>query len=191
MSRPAPVRGVALHTERFDIRPIRPLEFSRQSFAWTADTEAFDDLGWRVTGWTWMRWWRKLRRLSGRKRICHGIWPKGEPRPIGLHTLTFADGTVTIGVVIGNRSWWGRNVVVEVRGRIIDDCFERLGVARVQGFVRSRNLPSVYNYGRLGFTHEGTMRQSRHGPDGGRADMLVFGLLRDEWQARRSEGQEQ
>jgi RimJ/RimL family protein N-acetyltransferase len=95
--------------------------------------------------------------------------------------------TAIIGVLIGEKDWWGQGVVSEVREAIVEDCFERLKLERVWAQAHVRNLPSVYNHRKLGFVHEGTLRSAAVGSDGSRADMLVFGMLRAEWSARRGE----
>jgi len=119
--------------------------------------------------------------------MCHGIWPKSGGLCIGLHLLSVSPGsrTGTIGVIIGERDWWGKGVVSEIREAIIADSFERLNLQRMTAQVRVSNLASVYNHRKLGFVHEGTMRSAAVEADGTRVDMLVFGMLRSEWLARK------
>jgi ribosomal-protein-serine acetyltransferase len=81
-------------------------------------------------------------------------------------------------------------VVIETRSAILDFLFDHKGCARACGFVYARNLPSVSNYLTLGFTHEGTLRGQLRRPGGERGDAMVFGMLREEWLARRSTGSE-
>jgi RimJ/RimL family protein N-acetyltransferase len=176
-----------LETERFILRPISPFAFSRQTFHWTADTEAMGDLFQRSKNWTRLRWWRYLRRFSRGNRHTHGIWPKGSDRPIGMHGIV-VDGsrTASLNVLIGEQDWWGKSVVEEVRSAVLDDAFDHMRVERAVGLVRARNFPSVFNYRKLGFKHEGTMRQHFIHVDGKRADSLIFGLLKNEWLTRRA-----
>ena len=56
--------------------------------------------------------------------------------------------------------------------------------------MSSRNFASIYNYQRLGFVNEGTMRQSSRLLDGTHGDQLIFGLLREEWLASRAAGKD-
>lgn len=191
MARPADKVGpIELETERFRLVPIRPMSLVMPTWHWTADKEAFANLGWRTTGWTKRRWWRHLRHQVRRDRQTHGIWPKAGGPCIGLHLakISSKSGIATIGVFVGEKEWWGKGVVDEVRRAIIDDCFERLNLQRIWAQVHVRNLPSVYNHRKLGFTHEGTLRSSVVADDGSRMDMLIYGLLREEWLAGHENG---
>lgn len=179
--------AIELETERFRLVPIRPLSLVLPTLHWTDDRDTFVDLGWRPSGWTARRWWRHLRHLSRGSRICHGIWPKSGRDCIGLHLVNASalSRTATIGVLIAEKDWWGKGVVVEIREAILEDCFERLKLERVWAQANMRNLASVYNHRKLGFVHEGTLRSAVIAKDGTRVDMLVFGMLRAEWSARR------
>jgi RimJ/RimL family protein N-acetyltransferase len=122
--------------------------------------------------------------------MCHGIWPKAGGPCIGLHMVNgsgFA-ASALVGVLVGDKAWWGKGVVAEVREAVLADCFDRLKLERVGAQAQARNLPSVYNHRKLGFVHEGTMRSAAIGSDGARVDMLAFGMLRAEWAARRRDG---
>ena len=50
--------------------------------------------------------------------------------------------------------------------------------------VRVSNHKAIALYERLGFVHEGTHREFLE-RDGQRHDMLLYGMLRPEWEARR------
>ena len=183
------IRAIALETDRFQLIPIRPLSLVRPTLHWTEDRDAFANLGWRSKGWTYRRWWRHLRHLTHGGRMCHGIWPKSGQPCIGLHMVNASalSRTAVVGVLIGDKEWWGKRVVTEVREAIVEDCFDRLKVERVWAQAHVRNLPSIYNHRKLGFVHEGTLRSAAIGSDGSRVDMVVFGMLRSEWSTRRRE----
>lgn len=179
--------AITLETERFVLRPVESRSFSIATFEWTKDAQALAAMNWKSSGWTRWQWWRHLRRFSRKMHLAHGIWPKGESRPIGLHITTFDGGTgnASLGVLIGDREWWGQSVVAESRRAILDDCFGRLGAVRATGNVSSRNFASIYNYQSLGFSKEGVMRQFYPKAGGGRVDQIVFGLLASEWVAAK------
>ena len=181
------IEAASLETERFRLVPIRPLSLVNPTWHWTQDTEALANLGWRTTNWTKRRWWRHLRHQVKGNRHCHGIWPKSGGRCIGLHILnpSPASQSALVGVFVGERDWWGTGVVEEVRQAIIDDCFNRMNMERVWAQVHVRNMASIFNHRKLGFTHEGTMRSAEVARDGTRIDVLIFGLLRSEWSEQR------
>jgi RimJ/RimL family protein N-acetyltransferase len=178
-----------LETERFLLVPVEPLSFSSATFHWTSDAQALSAMNWKAGGWTRWQWWRHIRRYSRKVHMSHGIWPKAEAsrKPIGLHitTLDRGSGNATLSVMLGERDWWGRSVVLECRHAILDDCFDRLAAERATGNVNSRNFASIYNYQNLGFSREGVLRQFYPTAAGGRADQIVFGILASEWTARK------
>jgi RimJ/RimL family protein N-acetyltransferase len=188
MSRSKGPVAIELVTERFVLKPISANELARQTFHWTEDRASFADLAWRTSGWTLWRWWRHLRRQNRRNRLSHSIWPKGAAAPIGFHLIGRDPSTnnFSVGVLVGDRSWWGKGVVAEVRTAILADCFERLNANRVSGTVNGRNFASIYNYQRLGFVREGITRESFMMLDGSRVDQLLFGMLRHEWLALKA-----
>ena len=72
-------------------------------------------------------------------------------------------------------------------GPRLEFLFETLSMHKAHGMVFSRNMASVYNRNALGFQYEGLLREARKARDGGRHDLCMFGLLRDEWRARVAE----
>ncbi|HYI14373.1 MAG TPA: GNAT family protein [Thermomicrobiales bacterium] len=65
--------------------------------------------------------------------------------------------------------------------------FHELNLYRVALTVFAYNTRAITLYERLGFVHEGTHREFLE-RDGQRHDMLLYGLLRREWEDRRDVG---
>lgn len=53
---------------------------------------------------------------------------------------------------------WGRGYLREAVPAILDHAFTTLGLHRIEGFVETQNAPCKRALDRLGFQHEGTMR---------------------------------
>ena len=82
-------------------------------------------------------------------------------------------------------TWWGKGVVEEVRTRVIDHFFEHGPVDRFAAAVNARNLPSVFNYRKLGYRHVGTLHRVNADPVTGEVfDMVLFELFREDWDQR-------
>lgn len=77
-----------------------------------------------------------------------------------------------------------QGIMTEAMTAVIDYGFGTMGLNRVQALTDPRNVPSQRLLRKLGFTHEGTMRENSH-LDGRFTDDMIFGLLRREWEARR------
>jgi len=80
---------------------------------------------------------------------------------------------------------WGRGYMNEALTALLDHGFSELALNRVEADVDPRNTASIKCLTRLGFAYEGLLRQ-RWIVGGEVSDSAFYGLLRDEWFARRS-----
>lgn len=88
---------------------------------------------------------------------------------------------MTTNVVIGNKDYWGKAVVKEVRARCLDFIFEDLHVLKVVGKVNSDNYASIFNYKALKYKTEGVLRRHTKNANDDWVDEIRFGLFREEW----------
>lgn len=85
---------------------------------------------------------------------------------------------------VGETGYWigpaarGRGYVTEAVRAVAAHAFER-GLYRLELLAATGNLASQRVAERAGFTREGVLRKARPIP-AGRADMVVFGLLKEE-----------
>ena len=187
-----PVRkfgAIEIATERLILKPISPLSFARQTLHWTKDRQAMSDLQMKVDGWTFYSWWRRLRKLSNKNRMCHGIWLKHGDKPVGIHMalMNLPSCDVGTGILIGETEWRGKGIAAEAKTAVVNDLFQRCHANRVTSWVHARNFASIHTMHKVGFTREAVMRQQVALLDGTLTDHLGFGLLRSEWQQRQSE----
>ncbi len=177
----------ALESERFVLDSVNRLTAFAISYPWTKDPELIGDFTCSSAPRTRRKWYREMTRPNNRTKFCHAIYPKGESKPIGMHmTVLRGHRSADTSVAIHDRAWWGKGVVAEVRARIIDHFFEYGPVDRFCGAVNARNLPSVFNYRKLGYRHVGTLHRSKSDPVTGDVfDMIVFELFREDWDQGR------
>ncbi len=81
------------------------------------------------------------------------------------------------------RSQWKRGLMNEALTAILDHGFKAMGLNRIEANPLGINMASQKVLAKLGFKHEGTLRQ-RYLHNGEWHDEMWFGLLRDEWEAR-------
>lgn len=84
-------------------------------------------------------------------------------------------GTATLGYWIG-QSHEGKGIVTRSCARVIDELFGRRDVHRLEIRTATHNERSRKLAERLGFTHEGTLREAFHVGDEYH-DLAVYGLL--------------
>jgi ribosomal-protein-serine acetyltransferase len=121
------------------------------------------------------------RRAADTGRI-YGLWLEGDL--VGgtlLPSINVGAGTAELGVFLAKDAR-GQGIVTRTVEAMIDWAFGERGLRRLEwrcapGNEASRTIPR-----RLGFSHEGTLRQVFRVREGFH-DLEVWSLLRDEWRA--------
>ena len=80
---------------------------------------------------------------------------------------------------------WGHGFATEAARALLGWAFDTLDLNRVQAETDTRNLASARVLEKLGFVHEGTLREDCV-VDGDVSDSWVYGLLRREWRTLSS-----
>jgi ribosomal-protein-alanine N-acetyltransferase len=99
----------------------------------------------------------------------------------GLSELSARDRRATVGTWFG-RQWWGSGVNQESKALIAALAFGHLGFNRLTAWANTRNGRSQTALERVGFRREGVLR-GWHVHASGIHDVVVFALLRSEWEA--------
>lgn len=183
-----PGQSVRLSTPRFIIRSMTRADVTRDFLRWQNDPElcAGQNLPRKATNR--INATQTVEKADNRRIFYLLICASIAELPIGFYAVRadpkhlFAETMV----VIGNKDYWGKRVVLETRAVLIDFLFEQLGIQKITGRPHARNLASIFNYKAQGFTMEGVLRQQLTSVvDGSRLDQIEFGLLKDEWQAHK------
>lgn len=121
------------------------------------------------------------------ERLLLGIFPKREKQPIGLFILRLQphEGIFIISHLIGDKAWRGRNVTSETSEAIYDYLFNSLGYAKAKAHVRPENKPALWLIYTYIWRKEARLaKHLRLAASGERSDLLIFGILADEWRTR-------
>lgn len=100
---------------------------------------------------------------------------------IELVNIEWNNGVGQVGIGIGEPQFRGKGYGREALSLLLAFAFGELNLYRVQLFVIAYNGCAIHLYEKLGFRCEGTLREYVH-RDGLRYDLLVYGLLRPEWE---------
>jgi RimJ/RimL family protein N-acetyltransferase len=101
---------------------------------------------------------------------------------LGLHNIEPENRRAMLGIMIGQKDYWGRGYGTDAIRTLLAWAFGYLNLHRVYLTVYAYNQRAIRCYEKSGFRHEGTMRQARYA-DGRYHDELMMGILRDEFQA--------
>ncbi len=99
---------------------------------------------------------------------------------LGLDGIDWAAREAFIGIFIGEREYWGKGCGTDAMRIILRYAFTELNVWRVSLGVFDYNPRAIRSYEKVGFRHEGRMRQYLN-HEGKRWDILFMGIQRDEW----------
>ena len=173
-----------LVSERLYLRPLDESDLDR-CLGWINDSEILSFLGRRTPmSRTMEREWL-VGQYKSNTDIPLAIVLKDDDRHIGntgLHGIDHVNRSAEFGILIGERDAWGQGFGVEAGRTIIDYGFKELGLHRVCLRVFSFNERARRVYAKLGFTQEGTLRES-YFRDGQFHDTLVMSILQEEWES--------
>jgi ribosomal-protein-alanine N-acetyltransferase len=120
-----------------------------------------------------------------------GIAPLINDQLIGsitLFNLDFNHRRAEIGYALG-REYWRQGYMNEALTAVLNYAFEVLDLHRIEADVDPRNTGSVRTLEKLGFQREGYLRE-RWQVSGEIQDAFFYGLLKQEWEARLTQGVE-
>ena len=126
-------------------------------------------------------------RLMADDALAYAIEELPSQRLIGFTTFSGLDAenaSVLFHITIGERDAWGRGLGSEATALMLGHAFENLELHRVGLSVFSYNTRAIRAYEKVGFRHEGRLRDAIQ-RDGRYWDEIQMGILREEWLARR------
>ncbi len=103
---------------------------------------------------------------------------------IGLHDIDRRHGTAELGIGIYERDFLGKGYGRDAINVLLEWAFEVQNVRRIWLETSAVNERAIRSYSACGFVEEGRLRQHDFFR-GEYVDVVVMGLLRSEWQARR------
>lgn len=112
-----------------------------------------------------------------------GIYSLESKKLIGscqLHSIQTVHRNAELQIRIGDVQERGRSYGTDALKLLLDFAFKDLNLHRVYLHVFSSNDTALHVYKKLGFTHEGTLRQSAF-INGNYVDVFVMGLLQSEF----------
>jgi len=101
---------------------------------------------------------------------------------IALNHIDQRTGTADFTIAIGDKAYRGQGYGTDATRTLVRYAFEQLNLHRITLYVHAFNGRAVKTYEKCGFKHEGCLRQAQY-MDGRYSDVLVMGLLREDFEA--------
>jgi len=102
-----------------------------------------------------------------------------------LYDINRVHGLSELGLLIGDKEFWGHGVSAETVNLVAGFAFDTLNLRRLSGGSYARNHGMNFTYRRLGFTLEGKQRKAFTVAPGEFVDGFRWGLSAEEWRESR------
>ena len=173
-----------IQTKNYLLKPLVSDDLGPEYFGWLKDEEVTRHLFVHGTPLEEVEIKQHVDSYDRENDFFWGIFTNTN-KMIGTHSYAFSPQhkRCSMGVMIGDKSYWGKNVVVEIRTAILDFAFYSQGCVKAEAGCYKNNIAAIYNFQRLGWKKEGVKRSHRQ-IDGEREDLILFGILKEEWDGR-------
>jgi [ribosomal protein S5]-alanine N-acetyltransferase len=119
---------------------------------------------------------------SSRDHILAVVWNEGE-RFVGTFkfgALDWENRTVNLGILLGDRDFWGKGIATEAFELAVDYCFNGLGLRKIVAGCVAPNIGMKRVLEKLGFKQEACLRKQDF-IEGKYVDHYKFGLFEEEY----------
>jgi len=173
---------VFIDGERLYLRPLEPTDLDL-CLVWINDSEILQFLGrrhpmGRVQETEWL-----ANQYKSEKHLNLAIVLKQGDRHIGncgFNDIDYVNRSAVFGILIGEHDAWHQGYGPEAARLVIRHGFEQLDLHRIELDVFSLNPRAKRAYEKVGFTLEGTKRES-YFRNGQFHDTHVMSILKSEW----------
>ncbi|MBS3873926.1 MAG: GNAT family N-acetyltransferase [Firmicutes bacterium] len=104
-----------------------------------------------------------------------------------VRAINRQDRNAELGIVIGEIEYWNKGYGWAVAQKLLELCFNGLGLKRIYVYVPEFNRASGIMAAQLGLAKEGVLRKCFY-RDAKFWDATLYSLLDDEWQSQRTLG---
>lgn len=163
------------------LRPIQLAHVSSTYLSWLHDEEVMQGIA--TTGYTLENLYKYVSEKIERPDICfYAIHAADDGSHIGNVKLDFFDEKANVselGLLIGDKKYWGKGIGFEACKLLIDFGFKTLKLRKIYLAVYESNPAAKKLYEKLGFVLEGTLRKHVQ-VNGNYYDKYLMGLFANE-----------
>lgn len=146
------------------LRPLREEDATTEYLSWLNDPEVTKYIATKSSTLDELQSYIRERRKD-RSCVFWGIFADSQKKHIGnikLYDINSTRGEATIGILIGNKNYWGKGIAKESIRLVIDYAFQTLNLSRISLIVASENRAAVKAYVRNQFRVERVEKNGLH-----------------------------
>jgi len=157
------------------LRPFLESDISKTSISWLNDKAVVKYSNQRFLNHTCETCHNYLESFSGTKNIYWAVEDKQTKELLGSITAYIQDnhGTADIGLMIGNKKYWGKGVGFEAWTLMMDFLFKQRNIRKVTGGALRSNFGMIRIMEKAEMIHEAT-REKHELFDGKPEDILYY-----------------
>jgi [ribosomal protein S5]-alanine N-acetyltransferase len=177
-----PENHPVLEGDTVNLRTVSLADANSDYLAWLHDDEVMEGIA--TSGYTLDSLKMYIMSKSGQPDVVfYGIIDKNTGKHIGNVKLDFHDAKANVselGLLIGDKNYWGRGVGYEACRLIMEYGFKTLRLRKIYLAVYESNPGAKRLYEKLGFTLEGALRKHVY-VKGNYYDKYLMGIFREEF----------
>ncbi len=174
---------VQIETENFWLRSLNVQDAGPRLLQWLNDREILDALNLPDLHFTPEQLRQFISGFNNYNNYILGIFSKAEEIMIGFYTIDVnpQHRTGQLTAAIGDKAFWGKNIMPEIILAIRDHFFACRSVDKLSARVLAHNRRVIFNFiGSPDFIFEARLAKECLGIDGKRLDLLIFSAIKGE-----------
>lgn len=173
--------NLPINGKRIYLREVYPRDVEKGYYRWMNDKETTQFLETRFEKWSVKKLRVYVRRIkSDPDSIFFAIVTKDGNEHIGnikIGSINRIHKFADIGIIIGEKVFWGKGLATEAIKMVIKYAFGVLKLHKLTAGVYANNIGSIKAFRKAGFTVEGT-RKSQYIHKGVYVDSVLLGIFK-------------
>ena len=183
-----PHKSLQLFTKNFTLRSLGLKDANEKHISWLNDkeTNAWLNSNWKKHNVNSVK---KFILSQDNYNVFHlAIIENYSKSHIGNFTIIIDHyhKTAETRVLIGEKKWWGKGVVIECRSCIIEWLFNKIKVYKIYGQPSIKNIAAVFNYQKQGYVCEAILKNHKVSKTNERYDVGIFSITQKQWKNRNN-----
>ena len=153
---------IKINGNRIFLRTLKINNANKEYCRWLNDTQVNFYLGTKRATIAGLKKYIKEKNKSS-NALLFGIFLKKNQKHIGnikLEPIDFKEFKTTVGIIIGNKDYWGKGLAPEAIELLTDFAFRKLKIKEVNLGVISENKRAIKAYKKAGFKISGINKKS-------------------------------